>query len=91
MTMQAPPKSSFQELDYRETDGLEIWLLWSQATNTVTVVVHDTKAQDVLEVDVEPEHARDAFAHPYAYLGGLSTGEPALDASCTIATEERSA
>jgi hypothetical protein len=72
MTGQTPTETLFQQLDYRETDGLEIWMLWSRGTDTVSVVVHDSKTQDVLELDVDAEHARDAFEHPFAYLGELA-------------------
>jgi hypothetical protein len=81
MTTQTHIESSFRELDYRETDGLEIWLVWSPATSALTVVVHDAKTQDVREFSVEPEHAGDAFRHPFAYLAELPEREPALNAS----------
>jgi len=80
MTTQTPTESLFQELDYRETDGLEIWLLWSRDTDTLSVLVHDCKTEELCELAVDPEHARDAFEHPFAYLAELPAGEPALEA-----------
>jgi hypothetical protein len=62
----------FQQLDYRETDGLEIWMLWSRATDSVTVVVHDAKTQELFELTAASEDARDAFEHPFAYLAELA-------------------
>jgi len=57
----------FEELDYRESDGIQVSLLWSRATNALSVVVIDTKTDEQLEFSVEPARARDAFRHPFAY------------------------
>jgi len=58
---------SFEELDYRESDGIEVSLLWSRATNDLTILVVDTKADELLELRIQPHEAMDAFHHPFAY------------------------
>ena len=55
------------ELDYREANGLEVWLLWAAAKNRLFVLVHDSKLDESFEVDVDRSEALDAFRHPYAY------------------------
>jgi hypothetical protein len=58
---------SFEELDYRESDGIEVSLLWSRATNDLSVLVVDTKTDELLELRIRPDEAMDAFHHPFAY------------------------
>ncbi len=58
---------SFEELDYRESDGIEVSLLWSRATDDLTVLVVDTKTDELLELRIQPHEAMDAFHHPFAY------------------------
>ena len=55
------------ELDHRETDGVEVSLLWTRSTNAVTVLVRDAKSGDEFDLAVDAADARDAFDHPYAY------------------------
>jgi len=59
--------SSFEELDYRESDGIQVSLLWSRATDELSVLVFDTKTDEHLELRVEAHEALDAFRHPFAY------------------------
>jgi hypothetical protein len=56
-----------RELDSRSSDGIDVTLLWSQATNRVWISVVDEKNGDWFEQDVHPALALDAFQHPYAY------------------------
>ena len=58
---------SFEELDYRESDGIEVSLLWSRATNELSVLVADTKTDELLELHIQAHEAMDAFHHPFAY------------------------
>jgi hypothetical protein len=58
---------SFEELDFRESDGIEVSLLWSRATNDLSVLVVDTKTDELLELRIRPDEAMDAFHHPFAY------------------------
>jgi hypothetical protein len=60
-------RSDIHELDHRETDGVEVSLLWTRNTNAVSVLVRDAKSGDDFELQVDPADARDALHHPYAY------------------------
>jgi hypothetical protein len=55
------------ELDYRASDGVEVWLLWTRNADRLFVLVVDSKAEDSFEIDVDATCAVDAFHHPYAY------------------------
>jgi hypothetical protein len=59
--------ASFEELDYREGDGIQVSLLWSRTTNDLSVLVVDTKTDDEFELHVEPHEALQVFRHPFAY------------------------
>ena len=63
-----------RELAARQSHGVEVRLLWDAATDSVSVVVEDVLEGAFFAVPVEPEHALDAFNHPYGYaaLRGLS-------------------
>lgn len=65
--MTATDINRFEELDYRENDGIEVSLLWSRDDDSLAVVVVDTKADETLELSVEPAEAMDVFHHPFAY------------------------
>ena len=65
------------ELDYRETDGISVLLLWNPSTDATTISVYDEKSDDAFELEIDPADALDAFRHPYAYLhrgGRIRTG-----------------
>jgi len=55
------------ELARRESNGIEVSLFWSAATNRVTVEVVDASLDERFVLDVDPARALDAFHHPYAY------------------------
>jgi hypothetical protein len=57
----------FTELDYRESDGIEVSLLWNRSDDSLTVYVTDTRTHDQFELPVTPALARKVFLHPYAY------------------------
>jgi hypothetical protein len=67
MTMTTKTSQLPTELAYRVSDGLEVWLLWTRATNRVFVLVVDSRVDDSFELDVSGDEALDAFHHPYAY------------------------
>ena len=56
-----------KELSYRETDGIQVWLLWRPGADRVRVRVEDTRSEASFELDVAGRDALDAFEHPYAY------------------------
>jgi len=56
-----------RELAHRTGNGIEVTLLWTKSTDTVTVAVVDTHSGEKLEFEVDGSCALDAFNHPYAY------------------------
>ena len=59
-----------RELSYRETDGLQVSLLWTPANDAVSLLVTDTRTEESFELDVPSADALDAFEHPFAYAAG---------------------
>ena len=59
----------FVELDYRESDGIEVWLLWNRG-DSLTVYVSDTRTNETFELPVTPARAREVFLHPFGYAPG---------------------
>lgn len=56
-----------RELAHRTSDGIEVSLFWTKATNRVTIAVLDSRSDETLEFCVNGRDALDAFNHPYAY------------------------
>jgi hypothetical protein len=56
-----------RELDQRQTNGIDVVLLWHTGTDKLTVSVSDASTGHNFEVDVDGANAMDAFHHPYAY------------------------
>ena len=56
-----------RELAARESDGVRVLLLWHPREDAVTVAVEDARAGDSFRLAVAPDHALDAFYHPFAY------------------------
>lgn len=56
-----------RELAARESDGIHVFLLWHPGENALTVSVEDNRVGDRFQLAVAPEHALDAFYHPYTY------------------------
>ena len=56
------------ELISRESSGITVRLLWSPATNLVTVAVDDAASDDYFELVLdEDEPALEVFNHPFAH------------------------
>jgi hypothetical protein len=64
MTRETPPT---RELAARESEGIQVLLLWHPHENTLTVSVEDARVGDRFQLAVAPDHALGAFYHPYAY------------------------
>jgi hypothetical protein len=60
-----------RELAYRESDGVEVALLWPIGERRVLVQVNDRRSDHSFELSVDAARALDAFHHPYAYAGRL--------------------
>ena len=71
---------SRRELAHRSTNGIDVFLLWSPADDSLAVVVTDEVA-DSFELVVTPAEALDVFEHPYAYAAfrGLDLFEAPFD------------
>jgi hypothetical protein len=56
------------ELMSRESNGITVRLLWSRATNLVTIAVADAPGNEQFELVLgEDESPLDVFHHPYAH------------------------
>lgn len=77
--VQATVRARARELAHRETTHIQVTLLWHPSTNSLRVRLVElaTGREDVF--DVRPEHALDAFNHPYAYLPVRPDGLPHLN------------
>ncbi|HKY24031.1 MAG TPA: hypothetical protein VJM07_02680 [Gaiella sp.] len=58
--------TSRRELAHRSNNGIEVYLLWSPASDTIAVTVID-EAGESFELVVDPGDALEVFEHPYAY------------------------
>lgn len=61
------PSPTRRELAHRLADGVQVQLLWDEATDTLAIEVLDLFSDDVFELAVPKDRARYAFEHPYAY------------------------
>jgi hypothetical protein len=59
--------SEIRELAARESDGINVVLLWHPGSDAVTVSVEDVRLGECFQLAVSPERALDAFHHPFAY------------------------
>jgi hypothetical protein len=56
------------ELDHRNTDGIDVRLMWERETGRVYVTVDDSRTGAAFAVEVgEDDAPMDVFRHPYAY------------------------
>ena len=56
-----------RELAFRESDGVQVSLLWHARNDVLTVEVEDSRDGQRFEIPVDRCHALDAFYHPFAY------------------------
>jgi hypothetical protein len=77
ITTSAPPRL-FEELDFREGDGLEVSLLWNREADSLSVLVVDARTDESFELDVTSRTALDVFRHPFAYAP-FATRRPTSD------------
>ena len=64
---------SVRELAQRLSGTDEVLLLWHPAVNRVEVSVHDVTTGVGFLIEVAPDHAIEAFYHPYAYAASTIT------------------
>lgn len=68
-----------RELDARNSDGIQVRLLWHPEDDHVSVAVNDTKTGEAFDLPVhDGQPALDVFQHPYAYaaMRQHDTGNP---------------
>ena len=66
----------FRELDFRESNGLEVSLLWNAPTDAVSVHVFDTGSNETFETEVPRDLAREAFFHPFTFIRARGMTKP---------------
>ena len=67
--MTATTTHLMRELDHRNTDWIDVRLLWNEHDGRVVVQVADAKTDESFTVEVrEGENALNVFHHPYAYV-----------------------
>jgi hypothetical protein len=57
-----------RELAHRSGGGLDVSLLWFEATGRVTVRVFDSRTGDRFDMSVKAADALNAFQHPFSYV-----------------------
>jgi hypothetical protein len=73
--MNATTTTLTRELDHRESDGIEVRLLWRPHDDTAIVAVSDARSGESFSIDVrDGERPLDVFNHPYAYAGSRRAG-----------------
>lgn len=75
----------YVELSQRESDGIEVQLLWERGTDHLVVVVHDARSDRAIEVPARPDNALDVFRHPFAYAARESAHRPLVDIEALLA------
>jgi hypothetical protein len=68
----ASSRERYRELAHRANGHIEVSLLWRKADGTLRLHLIEVATGVVFEVPIQPEHALDAFNHPYAYLPTLA-------------------
>jgi hypothetical protein len=56
-----------RELAHRAANGIHVRMFWSKPANRVTIEAYDSRADEMIEFEVEPDAALEAFNHPYGY------------------------
>ena len=58
-----------RELARRVNGGLEITLFWDARDNSTSIDLYHAATDQTISIRVPPDHALDAFHHPFAHLG----------------------
>jgi len=64
------------ELAHRTSDGIDVYLFWSQPGSRVTVSVFDARTNKGFALEVDSRDALDAFNHPFAYAARSNMVDP---------------
>ena len=60
------PQASIVELANRQSDDLEVVLLWSRSSGAVWVNVTHRRSGRTARIDASPANALEVFEHPFA-------------------------
>lgn len=60
-------RKQIRELAERTSNGTLLRLLWLQGTRELWVEIREPECDVTIVLPAEPEHALEAFHHPYAY------------------------
>ena len=63
----SPATPQTRELAARESNGIQVVLLWHPDADALTVSVEDARVGDHFQLAVAPDRALDAFYHPFTY------------------------
>ena len=63
----SPAAPRTRELAARESDGIQVLLLWHPDEDALTVSVEDARVGGRFHIAVARDQALDAFYHPFAY------------------------
>jgi len=71
-----------RELAHRSSAGIDVTLLWNEASGELTVTAFDSSTGELLELPARRDRALDVFNHPFAYAADRagSAHKPALAA-----------
>ncbi len=73
------PHVVWTELASRESDGLEVSLLWNKSDGRVKLAVADARLDQDFEFRVASADALAAFYHPFAYAPSQSFGSVEIE------------
>jgi hypothetical protein len=81
--MNAQHTSTWTELAYRSSDGLEVTLVWANrdGVDEVVVRVADIKEGEYFEIPAEPARALDVYYHPFVYRDDRTVGDGSRSAA----------
>jgi hypothetical protein len=67
MSIDTTPRIGRRELAHRTSHDIDVSLLWNPADDAVAVRVRSLETGRVSEIAVRPDHALNAFNHPFVY------------------------
>jgi hypothetical protein len=72
---------SLYELAFRESDGIEVALLWNGVEDRVLLSVRDRRTGEWFVCDVDGADALEAYRHPFAYVARRNPDAGAISAA----------
>ncbi len=72
---------SLYELAFRESDGIEVALLWNGVEDRVLLSVRDRRTGEWFVSGVDGADALEAYRHPFAYVARRNPDARAISAA----------